>query len=113
MTAPHSISRRRGSTLIWTTVVLTLLTAFCSLAVDVEGKPSNLKILQIGTGRTSTAQNDFSITAAVTAPGSTFIANNKLFFYGTAVFQSVEAKNNTEIFVDEQAVDETTGGLVQ
>src|SRR5688572_25321978 len=35
MTGSSSKLRRRGSALIWTTVVLTVLTAFCSLAVDL------------------------------------------------------------------------------
>ena len=78
-----------------------------------ERIPSNLKIYQLGAARTFTAHNDFEITAAVFAPGSDFVANNKLTWYGTAFFKSIEAKNNTQIFLDEKAVTQVSGGLVQ
>jgi len=78
-----------------------------------DGRPSNLKIHQLGEGRTFIANNDLTMTAAVMAPGSDFTAKNKLTFYGTAVFRSIEAMNNTEIFLDQSAVTEVAGGLVQ
>ena len=84
----------------------TAITAF-------ESRPSNLKIYQTGTGRTFIANNDFEITATVVAPGSDFTAKNKLFFYGSALFRSIDAKNNTEIFIDERIAPATSGGLVQ
>ena len=80
-----------------------------------QGRPSNLKIYQTGANRSFYANNDFEITACIIAPNSNFVANNKLTFYGTAVFQSIEAKNNADVFVDERAMSEAVsgGGLVQ
>jgi hypothetical protein len=77
------------------------------------GRPSNLKIYQTGTGRTFHSNNNIDITATIVAPGSDFVANNQLFFYGTALFRSIQLKNNAHVFVDDRAVSTASGAIVQ
>jgi Flp pilus assembly protein TadG len=76
--------------------------------------PSNLKIYQLGTGREFVAHNDFDFVGQVFAPGSDFTAKNTLSLRGTALFKTIDAKNNATIFLDEgsMAAGGASGGGV-
>ena len=63
--------------------------------------PANLKIYQIGAGRTWVASNDISMTAQVVAPRSDFTANNNWKFYGACIFHAITTRNNAEFYYDE------------
>jgi hypothetical protein len=70
--------------------------------------PSNLKIHQLGANRKFTTNNDVDLVAQLFAPRSDFTAKNKLLLRGTALFRTIDAKNNATIFLDELAM--TAGG---
>lgn len=67
--------------------------------------PSNLKIYQLGANRTfgDSKANNVDIWADIQAPGSDFLLNNKLTFYGTAIFETITTRNDSIFFVDEAA----------
>ncbi|HEV8377363.1 MAG TPA: pilus assembly protein TadG-related protein [Tepidisphaeraceae bacterium] len=67
--------------------------------------PSNLKIYQIGTGRTfgDVGTNNLVVVADVEAPGADFEARNNVIFMGMAVFRTITVKNNSQFFFDEAA----------
>jgi Flp pilus assembly protein TadG len=67
--------------------------------------PANLKIYQIGSGRTfgDDDENGMKVVADVEAPGADFVARNNVEFYGVAVFRSMETNNNAHFFFDEAA----------
>ena len=66
--------------------------------------PSNLKLYQLGNNRKFEANNNFEFVGQVIAPRSDFVANNGFSLFGTALFRTIELKNNAEIFLDEQAM---------
>jgi hypothetical protein len=72
--------------------------------------PSNLRIYQLGNDRTFTANNNFSMVGQVSAPRTDFVAKNNITFYGTALFRTIDTKNNADIFLDEQAMSGIAGG---
>ncbi len=80
--------------------------------VTHQNKPSNLKIFQMGSNRTMDLQNDISLYAEVQAPGSALIGNNKMFLYGAGIWKSIESKNNSEFYFDENASTATAAGGV-
>lgn len=65
--------------------------------------PSNLKIYQIGNNRVFDIKKDTQLVAEVQAPRSTLVGHNKLYFHGSGIFKSIEAKTNCEFFYDEDA----------
>lgn len=68
------------------------------------GIPANLKIRQRGAGSefgTSSA-NSVNVTADLDAPDSQFSAKNSAVLKGRAIFKSINAKNNLEVYYDEQ-----------
>jgi hypothetical protein len=67
--------------------------------------PSNLKIYQLGANRTfgDSKANNVDIVANVQAPGSDMVFNNKLNFYGTAIFETMTTRNDSLFFIDEAA----------
>ena len=77
-----------------------------------DGRPPNLTIYQLGTGRTFVAENSLVIKAVLIAPGSDFEAKNKADFYGLAIFNTITMKNTVRIFFDETASIERSAALV-
>ncbi len=75
--------------------------------------PSDLTIYQLGTGRSfgDSSSNSMDIVAVVSAPGTAFVAKNNFSFRGSAMFDSIEAKNNADMYYDE-AQGPATGGTV-
>jgi hypothetical protein len=69
-----------------------------------ESRPANLQIYQIGDDRKMTLNNDFTLVAQVFAPRSDLEAKNKFTLYGTAIFRTMEFKNNATIFLEESAM---------
>jgi hypothetical protein len=71
--------------------------------VTYQNKPSNFKLYVLGNNRTIDLQKDISLYGEVQAPGADLVANNKLFLYGAGVFKSIESKNNSDFYFDEDA----------
>jgi hypothetical protein len=65
--------------------------------------PSNLKIFQLGTDRTFTAEKDIHLVAEVQAPGSDFYAKNNAYLSGSGIYKTITVKNNAEFYFDENA----------
>jgi len=67
--------------------------------------PGNLRIYQIGAGRTFsvTSSNIGALVASIKAPRSDFSSENNLKFYGDMLFNTISVKNNAEMYYDESA----------
>jgi hypothetical protein len=66
--------------------------------------PSNLTLYQIGTSRSfSVNHNENRIVAQVQAPGSGFLAHDKLDFEGTAIFATIVVHDDGILYFDETA----------
>ncbi len=79
--------------------------------ITYQNKPSNLKIYVLGTNRTIDLQKDISLYAEVQAPGAALISDsNQMFLYGKGIYRSIESKNNSEFYVDEDASGGPSGG---
>jgi len=67
--------------------------------------PSNLMVYQLGANRTfgDSKANNVDIVADIEAPGSDFILNNNLSFYGVALFETITLRNDSQVFIDEAA----------
>ena len=66
-----------------------------------SGTPSDLNIYQYGSHNFGDLGiNGINITANVMAPGSDLVAKNALYFYGGAVFNSINVWNNAEFYYD-------------
>ena len=64
--------------------------------------PGNLRIYQLGTNKFSdTGGNNLLIIADFWAPGCDFTVSNKLEFCGRGIFETFQAKNNADLYVDE------------
>jgi Flp pilus assembly protein TadG len=77
--------------------------------IDVDGSllayqliPENLKIYQIGANSFGDSQNgnNVDIVADISAPGADVVFKNNLKFRGRLVANSIEVKNNSELFYD-------------
>lgn len=77
-----------------------------------QNKPSNLKLYVLGNNRTIDLQQDISLYAEVQAPGAALIGNNKMFLYGAGVYKSMESKNNSEFYFDENSSSANSSGGV-
>lgn len=80
--------------------------------------PANLKVYQLGTGRTfgDSKSNNIDIIADIVAPKSDFSVKNNLEFRGTAIFGTITAKNNADLYYDISegaAVGGSTASLTQ
>jgi len=80
------------------------LTAYASV-------PGNLTVYQLGTGRAfgDGGVNNLDITAVLIGPGSDLSINNNGTFRGSAIFRTITAKNNLDLFYDE-ALGPAAGG---
>ncbi len=65
--------------------------------------PSNLKIRQIGAGRSfrDASGTDMELVAEVEAPGSDFVANGKLLFLGCGTFRTMTIGKGGMLYRDE------------
>jgi hypothetical protein len=64
--------------------------------------PGNLKIYQIGSSLTFGGnRKELTIIADIEAPGSTFTAQDKLRFYGSAIFDSINVHDDAQFYADE------------
>jgi hypothetical protein len=63
--------------------------------------PSNLTIYQLGTNRQFNC-GAVDVIARIIAPGSDFVNNNTVKFYGACLFNTITTKNNCQFFFDEQ-----------
>lgn len=85
-----------------TTVYLNGNAAINGTLRSVDRRPENLKIYVIGARAFGdTGANDFDLTADIEAPYSAFVAKNNFVFRGRMFFDSIEVKNNGELFYDE------------
>lgn len=87
--------------------------------VDINGDlkptskiPSELIIYQIGNRSFGdSGSNNVDIYAVISAPDSDFTVKNNLNFYGSAIFDTITAKNNADFYYDESSTSAiTTGG---
>ena len=87
--------------------------------LDVQGKlyafnliPGNLKIKVIGSNRTvgDAGANGMDIVADIEAPGAGFLAKNDLHFRGRLVVNTIDVKNNAEIYYDVTLGSSGAGG---
>ncbi len=93
-------------------------TVYVNGNVDLNGDltaynsvPSNLKIYQLGTGRSfgDSGSNNMDIIAVISAPGSDFSAKNNMKFRGACTFETINCKNNADFYYDE-AIGSAAGG---
>jgi hypothetical protein len=76
--------------------------------------PANLKIYQIGSARTFAGnKNELTIVANIEAPGSRFSAHDKLRFYGSAIFDSIDIHNDCQFYADETSGVGQGGKIIQ
>ena len=76
--------------------------------------PANLKIYQIGTSRTFGGnRNELTIIADIEAPGSVFTAHDKLRFWGSAIFDSINVHDDAQFFADETSGVGQGGRIIQ
>jgi Flp pilus assembly protein TadG len=75
-------------------------------------RPTNLTVYQLGSGRTFGDGNDngVQITANVIAPGGAFSTKNNATIRGSAIFRTIDAKNNLDMYFDE-ALGAAAGGV--
>ena len=77
--------------------------------VDIDGTllaynsvPANLKVYVIGSyDFGNTKNNDTDITADIEAPSASFYTKNNLSFKGRMTFNTIQFKNNAELYYDE------------
>jgi hypothetical protein len=86
--------------------------------VDVQGTlyaynniPANLKIKVIGNNRVfgNAGSDDVDIIADIEAPGADLVSKNKFKFRGRMIFDTIDVKNNAEIYYD-TALGSSGGG---
>jgi len=76
--------------------------------------PANLKIYQIGSGRTFAGnRNDMTIIADIEAPGSVFSAHDRLRFLGSAIFDQINIHDDCQFFADETSGVGQGGKIIQ
>jgi Flp pilus assembly protein TadG len=64
--------------------------------------PASLKVYVIGARTFGDAgANDFDVTADIEAPQAAFVAKNNFTFRGRMFFDSIEFKNNADLYYDE------------
>ena len=124
--APSSTVTLPGGTYYFTSLTVTNTLQFSGAAtvyvngdLDVQGRlyafnliPGNLKIKVIGSNRTvgDAGANGMDIVADIEAPGAGFLAKNDLHFRGRLVVNTIDVKNNAEIYYDVTLGSSGAGG---